>query len=99
MRKAYAMILSSCLLLTTSCTTLNESIQLGGSHWSCWRGGCNQHCCSDAGVRPESDTVLAGAAIEMAAGLITSYFTHKEIEQTRVGPPESPKAYLDDGNL
>ncbi len=96
MRNAYALLLSPCLLFTTSCSTLNESIQLGSTIGAVGGAAATSVAYSDAGVKPDSDVILTGAAIGLAVGAITSYITHKEVEQTRPVLNDDPQTYFGD---
>lgn len=96
MRNAHKLVFSALLLSTSACSTLNESVQLGASMGAVSGAAVTSIAYADAGVKPESDVILSGAAIGMAVGLITSYITHKEVEQTRYTPTDDPQTYFGD---
>lgn len=83
MRKLRNIIISTTLLSTTACTTLNDSVKLG-STMGALAGVAAVHAGhNSAGENPSSKDVTNGALIGLALGALTSYITHKEVEKER----------------
>jgi hypothetical protein len=66
-----------------SCASLNESLSLGGSLGATAGGLATYTAQATSGGSVSAENVLLGAGIGMAAGLVTSYFTHKQVEERR----------------
>ena len=82
MRIAYTLLLSTLLLFTSACSTMNKSLQLGAGMGAATGAAATYAGLHSAGKSSSQDVAL-GAAIGMGVGLITSYFTHKEVEKDR----------------
>lgn len=83
MRTIHASLLSTALLFSAGCSTLNDSLKLG-SVMGAAAGVAAVHAGhNSADVKPSSDEVTTGALIGLTAGLITAYATHKEVEKDR----------------
>jgi hypothetical protein len=72
------------LFMTTACSTLNDSMQLGAGMGALTGAAATYTSQSATGKNPESQDVLLGAAIGMGIGMVTSYFTHKKVEENRL---------------
>ncbi len=72
------------MVLTTSCATMNESLELGGS-MGALTGATATFVAhkSTSGESPAFGSVALGAGVGAIAGLVTSYFTHKNVEERR----------------
>ena len=70
-------------LVITSCATMNDSIQLGAGMGALTGGAATYAGYSAGGKSPELGTVAMGAGIGAAVGMITSYFTHKKVDEQR----------------
>lgn len=77
--------LSTFVLLTTGCSTLNESLQLGSILGATAGAGASFAGHSSAGKSPTLNSVSLGVGIGAAVGLLTSYFVHKKVEEEREG--------------
>ena len=83
MRNAYVLISSTCLLLTTACSTMNESLQLGAGMGAATGAAASYTVHQTNGHSPSFENVALDASIGMGVGLLTSYFTHKRVEEDR----------------
>lgn len=82
MRNAYTLLLSTTLLFTSACSTMNESLQLGAGMGAATGAAATYAGQHSAGKHKGQDVAL-GTAIGLGVGLITSYFTHKGVEKDR----------------
>ena len=73
----------SSLVLFSSCSTLNESLQLGASTGFLSGALATYAGHSAAGGRADLETVATGAGIGLGIGLITSYLIHRSVEEER----------------
>ena len=70
-------------LLVNGCSTMEQSIQLGGG-LGALSGGTATYAGYYAGSHPPPiGTVAIGAGIGAIIGLTTAYFTHKSLEEDR----------------
>jgi len=76
-------LLSAFTLLNTGCSTLNESIQLGGTLGSLAGAGATYAGHRGAGHSPIFGDVALGAGIGMAVGTLASYFIHGKVAEDR----------------
>jgi hypothetical protein len=76
-------LLSTFALLITGCSTLNESIQLGGTIGSFAGAGATYLGHRGAGHSPSFGDVALGAGIGMAVGTLASYFIHGKVAENR----------------
>ena len=83
MKNYYVAIICSSSMLLTSCATMNDSLQLGAGMGAVAGGAATYAGYSAGGKSPELGTVALGAGIGAALGMITSYFTHKKVEEQR----------------
>lgn len=83
MRTSYKIIFSTILLSTTACSTLNESVKLGATIGAATGAAATYSGFDSAGERPPSEKMILGTAIGLTLGVITSYYTHKNIEEKR----------------
>lgn len=82
MRKTHYLFLSTSLLLT-SCSTLNESVQLGAG-MGALAGAAATYAAESSRVKnPAFENVAVGAGVGLAIGAITSYFVHKQVDEQR----------------
>jgi hypothetical protein len=80
MKKQYLLPL---LLLLTSCTTMNDSLELGAGLGFATGAGATYAGFSAGGNNPSLQTVAIGAGVGTIVGLATSYFTHRKLESDR----------------
>ncbi|MEQ1664453.1 MAG: hypothetical protein ABL927_03665 [Bdellovibrionales bacterium] len=66
----------SITLILPACSTLNESMQLGASMGAVSGAAATYAAARSHGGKPSSDNVMAGAAIGLVTGLITSHVLH-----------------------
>jgi hypothetical protein len=66
-----------------SCTTLDQSVRLGGSLGAFAGGAATYAVQSSTGGTPPPENVWLGASIGMAVGLVTAYFTHQSVVKDR----------------
>jgi hypothetical protein len=76
-------LLTVLLLITTSCTTMNESLKLGATLGALSGAGATYAAQSESGRGSSGENVALGAGIGMAVGLVTSYIVHKQVEEDR----------------
>ncbi len=76
-------IFSTCLLLLTACSTLNESMQLGAGIGALTGIAAVSAAGDMAGKNPTDDQKLTAASAGIVLGLLTSYLVHKNIEEKR----------------
>ena len=76
--------LALALAFTCSCASLNESMTLGMGIGA-FGGGLATYAAqaTSPGGEASAENIFLGAGIGMAAGLVTSYFTHKQVEERR----------------
>lgn len=77
------------LNLLTSCATMDESLKLGGSLGALSGAAATYAAYSSTGKNPSFDTVTTGAGAGLLLGLIASYYTHKKVEENRLGFEEN----------
>lgn len=83
MRTAYKVIFSAYLLSTSACTTLNESMQLGGALGAASGAAATYSAYRSVDKTPSFENVASGAAIGLGVGLLTSYLVHGKVEEDR----------------
>ncbi len=81
MNKVY--FLSTILLMNSACTTMNESLQLGAGLGAITGAGAIYTAQKSAGGPSNGEDVALGAGIGLAAGLLTSYIVHRQVEDHR----------------
>lgn len=71
-------------VLSSSCATMNESLELGGGMGAAV-GATSTFVAHKAtnGESPSFGSVALGAGVGALAGLATAYFTHKNVEEKR----------------
>ena len=69
--------------LMTGCASMNDSLILGAGMGAAAGGAVTAAGYSAGGKSASFENVAVGAAIGTAVGLITSYFTHKSVEDSR----------------
>jgi len=62
---------------------MNESLQLGAGVGTLAGGAATYMGYSATGTQPKFEDVGLGAGIGLSIGLITSYFTHKAVDEDR----------------
>lgn len=87
MRKVIIIMVGAGIL--SSCSTLNQSFQLGGATGIFGGGLAAYTAHSAASGKANFDQVASGAAFGLGAGLIASYFIHKSVEEDRLKRKES----------
>jgi hypothetical protein len=80
MKKQYLLPMA---LTLTSCASMNQSLQMGMGLGTVAGGAATYVGLSSNGSQPKFEDVALGAGIGMSIGLITSYFTHKSVEESR----------------
>ena len=71
-------------VLACSCATLNESMTLGAGLGAMVGGAATYAAkATSGGAEVSAGDVALGAGIGILGGLLTSYFTHKSVEDTR----------------
>ena len=70
------------VLQLSACSTMNDSLQLGASMGAA-TGAAATYATQNSEGKYSSQNVALGAAIGLGVGLITSYFTHKKVEDDR----------------
>ena len=80
MKQTIILVVASTLV---SCTTLDQSIRLGGSLGAFAGGAATYAVQSSSGVTAPPENVWLGASIGMAVGLVTAYFTHQSVVKDR----------------
>ncbi len=76
-------ILTGMFLMSTSCSTMNESLQLGAGLGAASGAAATYAAQTSSGHSASLENVALGAGIGIAAGLITSYFVHKKVDEDR----------------
>lgn len=71
------------VFLLPGCATLNESMSLGATLGSVAGAGATYAGGATQGHSPSLGSVAMGAGVGAVVGIITSYFTHKEVVETR----------------
>lgn len=79
-----------------SCSTLNESMQLGASIGTVGGAAATYVSQSSKGEKPSFENVATGAGIGLVVGLITSYVTHKNVKQANGEPDGNTEMYFGD---
>ena len=75
--------LSAISLCTFGCSTLNESLQLGGSLGAASGAAATYAAYSAQGHPPPGGALAMSAGIGMGVGLLTSYLVHRRVESDR----------------
>ena len=70
-------------MIANGCSTMEQSIQLGGGLGALSGGSATYAGYSAGGHPPPLGTVAIGAGIGAIIGLTTAYFTHKSVEEDR----------------
>ncbi len=70
-------------LLLCSCSTMNQSFELGASLGSVGGGLASYVGHTSAGGKASLENVAMGAGIGIGVGLIAAYFVHKSVEEDR----------------
>ena len=81
MKKACILVLIA--LTGTACSTMNESLKLGGGVGAGAGAAATYTAHESVGRTPSLENVALGAGIGLVGGLITSYFVHKQVDQDR----------------
>lgn len=71
------------LPLIVSCTTMNDSLELGSGLGLAAGAATTYAGYSTGGRNPTLETVAVGAGIGATLGLLTSYFTHRKVAEDR----------------
>lgn len=90
------LLLSTLLLSTTACSTLNQSMQLGAGLGAASGAAATYTAYTSSGQKAEFNDVAAGAAIGLGVGLITSYLIHGEVAEGRADTSENTEMYFGD---
>jgi hypothetical protein len=76
-------LLALMLTFTVGCSTLDQSIRLGGTMGSLAGGLGTYAVQSSSGVTAPPENVGVGASVGLALGLVIAYFTHQGIAKER----------------
>lgn len=76
-------ILISTFMLVSSCSTLNDSILLGGTIGGITGAAATSAAYERTGKNLSNDELLTNASLGLALGVFTAYFIHKDIEEKR----------------
>lgn len=79
----YRYLFSTIALVTTSCATMNESLQLGAGLGAMSGAAATYAAERSTGHEPPFENVALGAGIGLAVGLITSHIVHRSVEERR----------------
>jgi hypothetical protein len=79
----YSYFVFTLAILSTSCATMNDSLQLGASMGAATGAAATFTGSYAGGSSPSIGTVALGAGLGSAVGMITAYFTHKKLEEDR----------------
>jgi hypothetical protein len=85
------------LLLSTGCSTLDQSVRLGGTIGLVAGGAATYAAQSSSGNTAPPENVGISASIGLALGLITAYYTHKAVAEDR--DDHVLKGRIDHGDL
>ena len=83
MRILRNILISTTLLSTAACSTLNDSIKLGSTMGAITGAAAVHAGHNSADQNPSSNDVTRGAVIGLALGALTAYITHREVEKER----------------
>jgi hypothetical protein len=83
MNKSMNILIFAFLLITTSCSTMNESLQLGAGMGAATGAAATYTAHATTGQSPSLENVALGAGVGLGIGLLTSYLTHKKVEEGR----------------
>ena len=75
--------LSTILLSTTACSTLNESLQLGAATGFATGGIASYAANSTTRSKANLQQVVTGAGIGLGVGLLMSYLMHRSVQEDR----------------
>src|ERR1017187_6199144 len=76
-------LLPTFLLLTASCSTMSESLQLGASMGALSGAAATYGARSAIGAPTTFESVGLGAGIGVSLGLVAAYITHRQVEDQR----------------
>lgn len=76
-------IILSVALLSTGCSTMNQSLELGASMGFATGALATYGAHSSAGNRANLGQVATGAGIGLGLGLIAAYLTHNSVREER----------------
>jgi len=79
----YQTILLIMAVSGSGCASLNDSLKLGAGMGAVAGATATYAAYSSTGKGASLETVAIGAGVGTALGLITSYFTHKKVEEDR----------------
>lgn len=96
MKNRNKLISIALLLSTTSCSTLNESLQLGAGTGLLAGAAATYSAHLSIGHNPSLDNVALGAGIGLGIGLLTSYIVHGKVEDYRQSLSPVPEIYFGD---
>jgi|GEM_PF-1433938 len=71
------------LVLTTACSTLNESLELGAGLGAASGAAAAFASYSSLGAKPPGGAVALSAGVGLGVGLLTSYLVHRRVETDR----------------
>ncbi len=96
MRNIYRIVFASVLLLTTACSTMNKSIELGGILGAAAGAAATSAGEHSAGITPKSNDINSGALVGLGLGLLTSYIIYNGDEQNRENGDSKTQMYFGD---
>jgi hypothetical protein len=77
------LLVSGICLFSSSCSTIDQSFELGASIGSAGGALASYVGHSSAGGKASLENVAMGSGIGIGVGLIAAYFVHKSVEQDR----------------
>lgn len=80
MHKSIALVI---VALTTGCSTMNESLELGASMGFASGALATYGAHSSVGSNANLEQVAAGAGIGLGLGLLAAYLTHNSVQEER----------------
>ena len=83
MNKNIRFLFSTILLTSTACSTMSESLRLGGGIGALGGAAATYASQSSGGQTPSFGNVALGASIGMGIGLLSSYIVHRKVEEDR----------------
>ena len=82
-RKIYSYLFLVLAVVLNGCSTMEQSVQLGGSLGALSGATATYAGYSAGGHPPGFETVAISAGIGAIVGITTAYFTHKSVEEDR----------------
>lgn len=90
------LLLSPIIVLSVSCTTLDQSFRLGAAAGALSGAAATYAGHGSSGRAPTIEEVGLGASIGLGIGLITSYFVHQQVAEDRDDMSRQTEIYFGD---